>query len=463
MAVMETQPIAILLMFISPPFTGTIRPWPLETYMVTLLIVGLHWWALLTYALTPRYITVQQNTQFRVLGLIIAYAAALLPQAYTPNFLSFVVTLGLVTWFWKRGLDKARLGLSDENLVPTFRVGFIALLVFFVFVFLAIDLDNNSVLAGLLAMLGNALPIFFISGLIALSLTRIAIIRRDNQRSAVNSALDPTRNWLVVLTLLWIGVVALALTLEIFSFQSIADIFLPIWGLFGVLALVVLEAILFVLTPLFRFFAMLIHNPPSINGGVLSPLPPAPPGQPPQPPFILILATRFLLLAIAVGLFVLLIRLILRHLKNRVQDDDSEEEIRESLSIRSVLQTRRQEQKQTVLEAPQLEELPPNSARAHYRELLQALAWNKATIARQSSETPNEYQTRLLSLLQQNTPGETEQDGQLPDAALLEELTRAYDEERYGGKQILQARAAYSQSWLNHFIERLTGKTVSRS
>src|SRR5207248_969291 len=131
--------------------------------------------------------------------------------------------------------------------------------------------------------LTRALPTFFLSGLISLSFTRIMIIRKENASSAQRSSQgDPTRAWLLVLTLSWIIVVSSTFAFEVFGFQPLAAAASFLWNGLGI----VVNWILQLLTPLFSFIARLF---PSIPQQRPSPAPPAPPNnqQPPSSPGIL--------------------------------------------------------------------------------------------------------------------------------------------------------------------------------
>src|SRR5579864_2899405 len=138
------------------------------------------------------------------------------------------------------------------------------------------------------------------------------------------------------------------------------------------------------------------------------------------------LLLRLVFVFALLGMLVLVIRTILR--KWRVAaDDDSEEEVRESLSQEDIIKTRQaQRRRSRQVDIPALEPLPSDSVRAHYRELLQALATQSTKLARRPEETPREYEARLLTLMQNAAPTETEQDTLPPDPQLLEELTGAY-------------------------------------
>jgi hypothetical protein len=156
----------------------------------------------------------------------------------------------------------------------------------------------------------------------------------------------------------------------------------------------------------------------------------------------------------------LVIREILRRW-HAVPDDESEEEIRESLSRESIRKTRREQQRQRQKsgDLAGLEPLDPNSARARYRELLQELAWNGENLARRANETPSEYEKRLLALLKKAS-SEAQGDGTPADPAILDELTAAYMEERYGGKRAHLEHDAYVQGWIPRFVRRLANSSL---
>jgi hypothetical protein len=152
------------------------------------------------------------------------------------------------------------------------------------------------------------------------------------------------------------------------------------------------------------------------------------------------------------------------HIWGATPDDESEEEIRESLSMQSTLKARREEQRRRAQKtnAPAiLEPLDPTSARARYRELLQELAWNGEKLGRRANETPSEYEKRLLTLLKK-APSPASGDGTPPDPAMLDELTSAYMQERYGGKHPRLQHDAYVTGWIARFVRRLAESIGSR-
>ena len=156
------------------------------------------------------------------------------------------------------------------------------------------------------------------------------------------------------------------------------------------------------------------------------------------------------------------IRAILR--RWRIEpDDESEEEIRENLSRESILKIRRGEQRQgqKTGDLATLEYLDPNSMRARYRELLQELAWNGEELARRADETPSEYERRLLALLRKEPSVEPKTADMPADPVMLDELTSAYLQERYGGKHPRLLHGANVPEWIPRFVKRLAGSPGS--
>jgi hypothetical protein len=78
------------------------------------------------------------------------------------------------------------------------------------------------------------------------------------------------------------------------------------------------------------------------------------------------------------------------------RNDEEIEEVREGLDARSLLGERWREwwhrRKQRRHALFPLEALDPTSARARYRELLQAMAATRSDLARLPAETPTEYE-----------------------------------------------------------------------
>jgi hypothetical protein len=426
---------------------------PLGEGSITLLLLGLHWWERAVTAIVHHRLSIMGA---RLLGVFLAVAITVGTHlSLLNNTPALVFSIVLIIGFWYAGMYRVQTGPNDEYVLTSFKVSLGVLLG----VLILTLLNFNPLPQVLRDELTHALPTFFLSGLIGLSFTRIMTIRKERASSAQRSSQgDPTRAWLMVLTLTWIIVMLSTFAFEAFGFQPLVAVASLLWNGLGI----VVNFILLLLTPLFSFidrFFPLIASPQQ------SPLPLPPPrsNQGPPDPLLLLLAEIFILLSrlILLGMLLGILLFVLRSILRRwrwTPDDESEEEIRESLSMQSVLKARREEQRQRTQNTKTpvvLEPLDPTSARARYRELLQALAWKREELARRPNETPAEYEARLLALLKMAPPLEAQGDSTPPDPAILDELTSAYMQERYAGKHPHLQHDAYVPAWIPRFVRRL--------
>ena len=448
--IMETQPIVILLFFATAIFAGPDAPSPPGEANITLLLLGLQWWAMFINYRLRKGISQRTVTILHIAGVVIAFGLTLLMNLITFDLPMIVVIAGLVIFCWKRGVDKARYELNDEQLIFVFKVGVGILLAMLV----PGALFANGQLQDLPAILSYALPLFFLSGLIALSFTRVGMIRREHARQGIPQA-DATRGWLVALTFLWGVLIVGALALETFSFRTLQALLLPLWNILAFIVAWIIYAMLWVLFSLSQLLNALFHFKPVPVKTSTTPAHPLPPASHPlsiadQIPSWALLIGRLLLVAIILLVLFLIFRAILRHVRPHLEQD-SEEEIREALSMRGILRERRQEhkihaqQKAGVL----LDMLAPGSARARYRELLQQMADHDKHLSRRPEETPMEYQKRLLALMERAS------DDGVSDRKLLTDLTGAYIHERYGEMSAELQEPSESPTWISHLAERL--------
>src|SRR6266487_891184 len=334
--IMETQALVLLLAFLAFLGAGAGTPLPLGEVGVTLLLLGLQWWCM--------FINYRQGLSrtvanvFSVLGIIVAYAVALVTNIATLSMPSALVILAVVIFCWKRAIDKARVGLSDEQLILVFKLG-LAVLLFM----LCISILDGTELASIADLLSSALPLFFLSGLIGLSFTRLGVIRREQARQGI-SQIDPTRSWLVALTFLWGLTVAGAVALETFSFRTIQALLFPIWELFGTLVAWILYAIIWLIVSIVGLVGLLFHNqagpvlvPPSQVRGVSGSSRPPPNYLLPSWVFV---AGRIVLVVVLLLVLFLIVSAALRHARPALAVD-SAEEVLEALSVREVLRERR--------------------------------------------------------------------------------------------------------------------------
>ncbi|HEY4385031.1 MAG TPA: DUF4129 domain-containing protein [Ktedonobacteraceae bacterium] len=457
-SIMETQPIILILLFLEPTLLNVQNgQLPINQVVLTLVLLCMQWWAWLAqYVLADG----EQTTRVRVLhiaGLVVALLVSILITIYTADNIVFdlIVNIGIVLWAWKRGLDRTHTNLNEEQLTRAFRFGFIITIT--LLAFMLVFSGQSFTLP--IAILAQALPLFFLSGLLSLSLTRLLQIQKEHARHPTGKK-DPTRSWALTLMGLWIAMVIVALALETFSFTLVQRILIPIWNLLGTIVIWILEIVFFLISSILNFFFKPSSGdvpPPIINSTPIKrPVPPPQPKVPGMSPE-LILIGRIALLVLAVVAVLLFVRLVLGHLKTRVEDDAEEEE-RESLDIGAILHERREErQKRKQKQAAfALEPLDPHSARARYREMLIALQEDSAGLSRQAAETPQEYQQRLALAIKTAPPSIGQPSPEAPaELAILEELTRAYAHERYGTRSLEQSERSYLGTWVPHLIQRL--------
>lgn len=462
-SIMEAQPIFVVLVFASPVFASGVIGMPfLSEISIILLALGLRWWTMGVHGYVQRGVSENNERLLYVLGLLIAGGLVVgTPLLLVRSILSLIFSSALVLWFWWRGMQQVT-SLDDEQLVISFRIGFVLLLIVLLFAVFYLDASYTA----LFAVLAEAIPIFFLSGLLGLSFTRIALVRRETTRYASdNSASGSTRNWLFVLTAFWLAVIIAVLALETFSFDTVVVAMGVLWVGISTVLVWIVTLIAYILTPVLYVISLLLVLLIRLFHSGTPPVAPLYPTQPLNPighqqdfsPEALT-AGRFVLLCVTLIALFFVARVILRRLRTRRKEDEVEE-IREGLSLRSIAQQRRAERQQLPQQhIPQLEALDPESARAYYRELLQAMASNNPAFARRSDETPTEYQTRLLTFAKQAVSEARSEDRMPSEQEMLDVLTHDYSLERYGGKQLEQAQRGYLHTWVPHLIERLTRK-----
>ncbi len=462
-SVMETQPVWLVLLLLASAFAGQNAAPLLDPVSITLLLSGLQWWGMLVhYLVRQRNVSVEWAEVVSISGLCLAFTLALLTHLQLLNAIAaLVVVAGLVVWFWRRGLRLARLERSDEYLITSFKVGFIVVLVVLAISAVYFSPSTLSYLpyTALHEATARGLIIYFFSGVLCLSLARVSFIRREHvyRASSGSAPHDPTRLWLAILLLFWTAITAAAFALETFSFGAITTVVTWLWNGLGAL----LDWLFSLLVPLLAFLLHLFAPlfPPMITHSTTAPRTStiSHPTQPPQLPADVLNLIRLLLLLALLTVAILVIRAILRRLRWHA-DEESEEE-RESLSMQSILreQSARRRKSRQKDEEVALDPLAPDSIRARYRDLLQALSEQGASLAHRPAETPSEYEARLLALLKASAQEDT--DGALSDATLLQQLTHAYIQERYGEKRSQLAHDASLPAWIARFVKRLAGNT----
>jgi len=370
-------------------------------------------------------------------------------------------------------MQRAQTGFEYDQLARSFKISFGVLLGI---LFLVIVLPDLQALRDTLA---TALPIFFLSGLVMLSLARLGAIR-NARRTLDGSQTDPTRSWLLALTLFAVTLMAIVIVIEsIFSFASfevVLTALTPLWNALGTFVNWILYAFIFViLSPIFSVVSFLLglligHPTAQQRSQNVGPKPARlhPPWNAQAIPLELFTIGRWMFLALAAIVVLLVVQASLRRWFT-MGNDEGIEEVREGLDARSLLGQRWREWwnrwRRKTYEVSTLEPLDLTSARAHYREMLQTVAMERDDLARKPAETPGEYEARLLVHLGNAAPKAQDLpfgDHPPTDLAILDELTHAYAGERYGGKRTDDRKRALLRTWVPHLVARLTGRASTR-
>jgi hypothetical protein len=470
---MEAQPVGLIVALLSFALTGKLTVSFLAIGGIAQLALVLFWWTGWAdhLRLAHRKHTIGQAL-FQISGLLVALLVVVgssLPAALAGNGLpTTLLNIGLVAWLWRRSISRARGSFEYAQLATSFNV---ALGILLFCLLLALLLPQGKILLDAYAGVG---PVFFLSGLIALSLSRLVAIRNTGSRRN-DAQSDPTRTWLLALTLLGGGIVVVVLVLEtIFSamvFQQILSLFIPLWNVLGILLGWLLYGFIFVvLNPLFTLFGFLLgllprntseHSHQTVSTSPFSHLT----QQGPQaiPPVVLTVG-RWVVLVLVCLILLHVVRVGLQKV-HMVSLDERIEEEREGLDAASLFKKQLREWWSTIRRARntpvQMETLDPNSARAYYRELLQRIALARSDLARHPAETPDEYEARLRHSLEreeESMHGSQHDAMASSDAAILGELTRAYTRERYGGKETRVDEHGNLHIWMTRLAMRLTGK-----
>ncbi len=258
---MEAQPIALAIAFLTLLVAGP-KTMPLfGAGVITLVALGLLWWAMIVEYLIRQRFQGRRRAWLHFLSWLIAFLAVvgpLLPSAIQGEGIPAVlVGVALVTWFWRRGRTWAQTGFEYGQLSTSFKVGFGVLLGILVMVVVLPAAELQTLRA---ALAGN-LPVFFLCGLVGLSLARLGAIR-NARRTLDGSQADPTRSWLLALTLLGVTLIALVIAIEaIFSFASFelaVSALTPVGDALGTLVDWMLYGIIFLFAPIFYLITFLI-------------------------------------------------------------------------------------------------------------------------------------------------------------------------------------------------------------
>jgi hypothetical protein len=440
-SIMETQPFAVVLLFFSLLLTGNSANVPLDAVSITLLMLGLHWWAQLGKYMAWRGLSNIRTEVFQFCGLLLALALTTITHlALLNSVLIFLLVTALVLWFWLRGRRRAQGELSEEHLLFSFKLCFTVLLAV-----LLITIPVSHAISGtMLATIAISLPLFFLSGLIALSFIRLSATQHEDRRDAFITRFDRTHAWALFLALSWSMLVIVTVLVEVFAFQPLLTLLTPLIN-----AVLTLLQFFKLRQPVHHVRVKPTPTPTHIMAGSGTS------HNPTLNPLIFLAIFVILGIIVLAGIIFLLVTVLLARDKRREEERESFKEERETLSVRSTLNERRKRDKQRKTKF-RLETLDPNSVRTRYRDLLLATAHRGGDIQRRPDETPAEYQQRLRAVVA-SIPNK---EGEPTNTAILTELTEAYMLERYGRKQTAQAQVGYLKRWVQHLVKRIKSKKV---
>ncbi len=435
-AVMEAQPVILVLWLTGLVLTGQNGLLVLDAATILLLLLGLHWWAMGVRQFQRPGSSETRIKILHLVGLCLAMALVIgthlaLIDSPLDLFLSAIVVL----WFWQRGIARTQAARRNEYMKTIFQRGFFVMLVPVVLTALV-----PSIARQLIAPLTLAFPVFFVSGLVLFSLLRLKTTGQTYARRFTHDwHADPTRLWYALAIVLWMGMGALVFYGETAAFPLITILLTPVLTpLVG--GLKTLNAFLDTLLQLKPIAPLIIHKKPIVRK-----LPP------PPPPFhnpVLVVILTVITVAVMVLILVIVVRIWYSNYRYTRED-----ETRQGISLRAIRKERRQKRA-----ASAGEQLDPTSMRAHYREFLRLMARQGTSLERFPDETPSEYQQRLQSMLE-SVP--REQQEHFPDA-ILHELTQAYMQERYGGKQVGIHPSTYWQTQIRALVKRFRRRSRFR-
>src|SRR5205807_3078599 len=119
--VMETQPIVLVLAFGATAFLGDSNAVPLSEGSITLLLLGLHWWARAVSALRQGRL---RTMIARLLGLFLAIAITVVTHvSLLNNIPALLFSIVLIVGFWCAGMYRVQTGPSDDYVLTSFKIG----------------------------------------------------------------------------------------------------------------------------------------------------------------------------------------------------------------------------------------------------------------------------------------------------------------------------------------------------
>lgn len=366
----------------------------------------------------------------------------------------------LLTVLWLRGMTLAREPKDYYLISRNFKIGFALLILPFVFSG-AFPPQIRDVLA---LQLGLLLPLFLFLGLSALSLARLAEIRRE-RRGAGSPPPKLLRRWLLAMLSVSGALALLLLALElIFSYQTLQVLIAALQPLVDAVGTVLgwlVIAVAYIFYGIYLLIYLGVKALYSLFASGKQPVQPPqpPPGKPlpqnthpPGVPADWLAIGRWALIVVAV--VVLLAFLLRALLAVRPQDTVNAEEERENLDAMGLLGAQLRGlfaglaarfRRQGAQGVGSGDGLSAASVRALYRRMLAQVA--ALGLGRRAQETPQELAERLVVALPSS------------EAIVLTDLaalTTAYEQARYGEQEPPPERLTTLQESTDRLLSHLS-------
>jgi hypothetical protein len=345
------------------------------------------------------------------------------------NLTALPPLLLMLAYIWWRGLKLGGDPPDYFDVMRRFKYGMIAIIgVTIASIAVPVALQPHVV-----GLLGFLLPAEVFAGLVAAALGRMALNRAEHRTDAYLHTND--RLWLGTSLGLALAAIGFALVINlILNYQSVGSLLAllgPVGAITSKLTTLLANGLAQLLRFLFDWLIGLIH-PLTSKGTIRQPSSPAPKGShtshkaPPIPPEWLAIA-RFVLEAAALILVIVLFLWLMRTLvtRQRPREEVLDEE-RESLDATSIFSSQLRAflaGLRPARAAAWVDPLVPGSVRYLYREFLETAG--RRGMARNTSETPDEYRARLSTNPALGGP-ESQAGGEQ-----LEVLNEAYNSTRY--------------------------------
>src|SRR5205823_1399445 len=116
--------ITFVLTFLAITYLGDSNAVPLGAESITLLLLGLHWWARAVSALTQGRLYTTRARLLQLLSLFLAVALTVVTHISLLNntpalFFSIILIIG----FWYAGMHRVQTGPNDEYVLTSFKIG----------------------------------------------------------------------------------------------------------------------------------------------------------------------------------------------------------------------------------------------------------------------------------------------------------------------------------------------------